>query len=839
MILNRNNGSISVFLMVVLFSIIILGGILFDAGRIRAGELMAKNVLDKAITSTLAGYHADLKEQYGIFALCENDTMVLNETVKSYILKNIITDRSDDKTLDLYGFRLEEVEVSSSSDIDNNNILRSQIIEHMKYRVPKKLVEGLIQMFHSTLRLGKRSDTMLKKTELEENMGRVEGLKVKLQKQADESKSFNSGGFFKKMLLSYIDLNEDKYELEEKLYKEDDDKEKKELKKKLTNVVREIEKKCKQIKEHVKSFCEINKNAIEIVSEVVIEMKEIAKKAEELEDVIEDDDEIFSKSIGENINIYKGNLSDFDVEKIGKELKYSNELIDKISQAVEKIDKVRIGDTCGDSRKDIENAIGYSEIIGLASDYDNALGDSDTNKKPDKSYGKYEKYDARESVEKALKNESWIISGDYDEEVNNEGNSANILGRVDFGSADFIKKAFVFISKAGKNINEATGNMKDEIYVNEYILEMFNNSVSTKSKADRDSFFRECEVEYILIGNLNEKFNRNVVKGEILLLRFASNMMHLYMDPSKNKDALNAAIAICGWTGFGVPVVHTLIMASWSMGESMMDIKDLLNGSEVPLFKTNKDWKLKMGAEGIKDALLKKSEEVVYSALDRITEGINDFSNKMIEQTVEELFEEVLGGESTYATKVEKLDEETDEIGRLYNEIKRIAKEEIDKIKFSGQQTVNSIAYKEKERIKNIISQRISQLKEKTVLTINENAKVDKEGVENYEEQDKGSSSKNDFLSNLLLVSYEDYLRLLLISRNSNTKIDRVKALINMNMSLHSSDFRLSGHSTSLRVKTIISMKYIFFSRNIFKRYNSKTLKNKHSFELIFDKGYD
>ena len=184
---------------------------------------------------------------------------------------------------------------------------------------------------------------------------------------------------------------------------------------------------------------------------------------------------------------------------------------------------------------------------------------------------------------------------------------------IDFANNDeeFTGRAWEFLKLVGNSIPSGLKKLRDDIYIDEYIMGMFEKSVA-ESKADgagkgnavpqdagtrnRQTFFRS-EVEYILHGNPSEKANRIMTEAQILLVRFGMNTLHVYMDPDKRRLAGGIASAAAGlWTGgAGIPVVSNLIMCSWGMAESVLDLKDLLAGESVPLYKSGSDWKLDMG----------------------------------------------------------------------------------------------------------------------------------------------------------------------------------------------------------------------------------------------------
>ncbi|HOM03535.1 MAG TPA: DUF5702 domain-containing protein [Acetivibrio sp.] len=178
------------------------------------------------------------------------------------------------------------------------------------------------------------------------------------------------------------------------------------------------------------------------------------------------------------------------------------------------------------------------------------------------------------------------------------------LGKASFSkdNTDFSKNGLNFLSQISEIFADGVYNLRDEIYINEYIMGSFANYTTDMEKdldlrgnlmKERPVFFdaNHADVEYILWGFDEEKENINAVKGQITLLRFALNVIAIYTDPTKFNTALEVATVVAGWTGgVGIPIIHALIMMAWAMAESLFDVYLLLKGDSVPIFKTRNTW---------------------------------------------------------------------------------------------------------------------------------------------------------------------------------------------------------------------------------------------------------
>lgn len=182
------------------------------------------------------------------------------------------------------------------------------------------------------------------------------------------------------------------------------------------------------------------------------------------------------------------------------------------------------------------------------------------------------------------------------QEVEYEGNLDNLDAEIEFSerSITFSKKAFSFFSSIGRFLSEKLTALRDDIYINEYILMEFKDFVKEKNTTttqqskmlERESYFN-AEIEYVLHGHSWETMNILKTKGQILLVRFVLNTINNYINQEKNQEAYALATAIVGWftAGVGIPIVANLILCAWGMGEAIDDLNELVNGKSIPFYR--------------------------------------------------------------------------------------------------------------------------------------------------------------------------------------------------------------------------------------------------------------
>lgn len=104
------------------------------------------------------------------------------------------------------------------------------------------------------------------------------------------------------------------------------------------------------------------------------------------------------------------------------------------------------------------------------------------------------------------------------------------------------------------------------------------------------------ELEYLITGKKDDEANLKSVVTKILWMRLGLNMMYLAKSPEKKAVTQEAAMLAVGWTGQPalIELTDQLLTAAWAAAESLMDVRELLGGGEVPLVKTDADWKLSL-----------------------------------------------------------------------------------------------------------------------------------------------------------------------------------------------------------------------------------------------------
>lgn len=140
-------------------------------------------------------------------------------------------------------------------------------------------------------------------------------------------------------------------------------------------------------------------------------------------------------------------------------------------------------------------------------------------------------------------------------------------------------------------ITENAADATDKILMLEYIMEKFPCYTSGHSTGTL-----QYQIEYILGDKSSDADNLKAVVTQLLAIREACNMVYLYSSPDKKAqaDVLAASLAASLMLPVAQPVISLALIACWAFAESILDIRQLLDGNKVPLLKDASSWTLSL-----------------------------------------------------------------------------------------------------------------------------------------------------------------------------------------------------------------------------------------------------
>ena len=168
---HKNKGSISIFLCLILLPMITYAMMVIDASRLQSCRTQLQSAGDLTMNAAMSEYEKILEDMYGLFAVSDdpsalkpalqnyfyetitgtlNSSETENEYIKKYseqlsdlIFSPNMTDKdvSNFMYMTLDNFSYEPVQEST---IANPMIMKSQIIDYMKYKGPVSIVSNLL-----------------------------------------------------------------------------------------------------------------------------------------------------------------------------------------------------------------------------------------------------------------------------------------------------------------------------------------------------------------------------------------------------------------------------------------------------------------------------------------------------------------------------------------------------------------------------------------------------------------------------------------------------------------------------------------------------------------------
>ena len=210
------------------------------------------------------------------------------------------------------------------------------------------------------------------------------------------------------------------------------------------------------------------------------------------------------------------------------------------------------------------------------------------------------------------------------------------------------------------NLSELMKEGRDKLYLTEYMTEMFSTYTSGKGMntdpktlsnvaiTPGNNVLYQAECEYILWGQKDISNNITYTKLLIFGLRFTLNSIYAFTAADIQAMAFKWAVAIAGWTGFGVPIVQTVITLALALAESVNDVRLLSNGEAVPIYKSATTWvfspsgltkyaveeageKLSEAAQSAASDIFGKINKLATDGIDKATDIVEDYTEETLE----------------------------------------------------------------------------------------------------------------------------------------------------------------------------------------------------------------
>ncbi|MCM1039996.1 MAG: DUF5702 domain-containing protein [Ruminococcus sp.] len=129
---------------------------------------------------------------------------------------------------------------------------------------------------------------------------------------------------------------------------------------------------------------------------------------------------------------------------------------------------------------------------------------------------------------------------------------------------------------------------------------------------EKENSLLRYQIEYMIAGKDTDWQNLEYVAKKLLRWREAANVLYILSDGAKIAEAEAMALALTAVMlspALAEPVKYTILYA-WAYVESLQDVKILLQGGKVPVFKTSADWRTGINSiKNVKESLSDTKDE--------------------------------------------------------------------------------------------------------------------------------------------------------------------------------------------------------------------------------------
>ncbi len=188
---HKNRGAVTVFVSLIMTIILILNLILIDAGKLVTARNLISGAGDMALNAGLSNYNSIIQETYGIFAISKSKSeleenlrryyaatleangLYSSEELASYLAKSVVSggDGIDEIIkIDTKSFTYTPL---ADSKLTNTAVLKSQMLDYMKYRGPVVIGFGILKKLGAFSGMGQQQQAVEKKMKYEQKLSDI------------------------------------------------------------------------------------------------------------------------------------------------------------------------------------------------------------------------------------------------------------------------------------------------------------------------------------------------------------------------------------------------------------------------------------------------------------------------------------------------------------------------------------------------------------------------------------------------------------------------------------------------------------------------------------------
>lgn len=146
----KHEGTIAVFLTLILIPTFIFSGVMIDGSRIMASKNLVSGAGDLAMNAALSNYHEELNKTYGLLAMADSPEEIESILQDCFEMSlNASGVSGEDFSKALVYLELTEGGFSASDIVDTEiyqtEVFKQEVLEYMKYRAPVTLVSRAME----------------------------------------------------------------------------------------------------------------------------------------------------------------------------------------------------------------------------------------------------------------------------------------------------------------------------------------------------------------------------------------------------------------------------------------------------------------------------------------------------------------------------------------------------------------------------------------------------------------------------------------------------------------------------------------------------------------------
>lgn len=546
-------GSVSLFMaMIFLMVISVITTTIMSAG-IHGAKVKVSTSVSSSVDSVFAAYDSELFEKFGVLLFEGSDKNKICESINRYLSENI----SVDGGIDLYGIKIKGINISQVINAtDGSGLLwMDSAVDYEKYAKPINLAADFLGINDSGSKLEKLGEIMEGMSAVSDTVGYVNDNTKELTRYIDGVEIINNHisetgeeYYLRKLKMPGIILENAK-----NIYRYDKngfDKIIRDLQKDIDGILKiteTLEIKYKLIDSEIAQIS----NSVNILMDDVKEIEDVLGK-----ETVDGFCEEFEK-----MGNYKDILAEnaFDLEQFFNTLQVNKGILIEAKRKLVQIN----------SEEDINEAIEIFKNYSLDG--------------YDIDYGYFLKKKGRNNIFSTIKK---LFQAGILGLVIPKGDSVSMR----YISENNLASDVTYLNSKNilKNCGFSTKSAKKIIY-GEYVMDHF---FSYTDKQNGDAL--DYEVEYVINGEKSDIANLYYTVKKIALIRSAVNMAYIMTDSDKKEKAESLAEIAVGWTNIQplVKGMKYLILYGWSYAEGLVEVKALLSGWKISLFKNSDNWQM-------------------------------------------------------------------------------------------------------------------------------------------------------------------------------------------------------------------------------------------------------